>query len=36
MMDELAKDSDRQRKDFERELASKSMDCDNLRRAVDE
>ena len=35
-MDDLAKDIDRQRKDLERDLASKSMDCDNLRRAVDE
>jgi hypothetical protein len=35
-MDDLAKDSDRIRKDLEREIASRNQESDNLKRALDE
>jgi hypothetical protein len=35
-MEDLVKDSERIRKDLEREIASKSQESDNLKRALDE
>jgi hypothetical protein len=35
-LDDVAKDNERLRKDMEREIASRTQESDNLKRALDE